>query len=187
MEVYLVRHTTVDIEPGLCYGQTDVPLAASFETEAAAVKQKLSQFDGAITYSSPLSRCRKLAGFLHSGTVRIDQRLMEMHFGVWEQQRWNDIGDKRLKAWMADFVNQRCSGGESYQDLFERAVTFWNELCQQKLDRVLIVTHGGIIRALVAYLLDFPLKNAFRIAIDFGSVTKIRQLDHGPVIDYVNR
>jgi alpha-ribazole phosphatase len=84
MEAYLIRHTKVAVEPGLCYGQTDVPLAASFEIEAETVKQKLSEPDGVITYSSPLSRCQKLAKFLHSGTVRIDPRLMEMHFGVLE-------------------------------------------------------------------------------------------------------
>jgi alpha-ribazole phosphatase len=187
VEVYLVRHTTVDIEPGICYGQTDVPLAASFETEAEAVRKKLAQLDGFIAYSSPLSRCRKLAEFLYSGTIRMDQRLMEMHFGIWEQQRWDDIDDKLLKTWMADFVKQQCSGGESYQDVFERVVTFWNELRQQKFDRVLIVTHGGVIRALLTHLLDMSLKNAFRIMIDFGSVTKIRELDYGTMIDYVNR
>jgi alpha-ribazole phosphatase len=187
MEVYLIRHTTVDIKPGLCYGQTDVPLATSFETEAKAVRQKLAQPDDFIVYSSPLSRCRKLAEFLHAGTIRMDQRLMEMHFGIWEQQRWDDIDDKLLKTWMADFVNQQCSDGESYRDVFERVVMFWNELRQQKFDKVLIVTHGGVIRALLTHILDMSLKNAFQIVIDFGSVTKIRELDYEAVIDYVNR
>lgn len=187
MEIYLVRHTTVDIEPGLCYGQSDVPLSTSFATEAETVREKLMPLDGFFVYSSPLSRCWKLVEFLHSGAVRIDPRLLEMHFGIWEQRHWDDIGDEHLKIWMADFVNQQCSGGESYRDVFERVVAFWNELRQQEFDRVLIVTHGGVIRALLTHLLDIPLQNAFRIVIDFGSVTKIRELDYGPVIDYVNR
>lgn len=33
MKLYLVRHTRVDVPSGICYGQTDVPLADSFETE----------------------------------------------------------------------------------------------------------------------------------------------------------
>ena len=36
MEVILVRHTSVDVPKGTCYGQTDVPVAATFEVEAAA-------------------------------------------------------------------------------------------------------------------------------------------------------
>ena len=38
MEIYLVRHTSVDIPAGYAYGQTDVPLRPSFEDEAEAVK-----------------------------------------------------------------------------------------------------------------------------------------------------
>lgn len=39
MEIYLVRHTSVDIPAGYAYGQTDVPLRPSFEDEAEAVKK----------------------------------------------------------------------------------------------------------------------------------------------------
>ena len=31
MEVIFIRHTSVDVPPGVCYGQTDVPLRNSFE------------------------------------------------------------------------------------------------------------------------------------------------------------
>lgn len=41
MEIYLVRHTSVDIPAGYAYGQTDVPLRPSFEDEAEAIKKKL--------------------------------------------------------------------------------------------------------------------------------------------------
>ena len=36
MEVILIRHTSVDVPVGICYGQTDVPLKESFEEEAAS-------------------------------------------------------------------------------------------------------------------------------------------------------
>ena len=42
MEIYLVRHTSVDVPAGYAYGQTDVPLRPSFEDEAEAVKKTLS-------------------------------------------------------------------------------------------------------------------------------------------------
>ena len=41
MEIYLVRHTSVDVPAGYAYGQTDVPLRSSFEDEAEVVKKKL--------------------------------------------------------------------------------------------------------------------------------------------------
>ena len=38
MEVLLIRHTAVEVAPGICYGQTDVPLKSTFEQEAEVVK-----------------------------------------------------------------------------------------------------------------------------------------------------
>ena len=36
--------------------------------------------------------------------------------------------------------------------------------------KVLIVAHGGIIRLLWCYLLQIPIKNAFKIPVDYGEV-----------------
>ena len=41
MEVILIRHTSVDVPPGMCYGQTDVPLKPTFEAEAAVTAENL--------------------------------------------------------------------------------------------------------------------------------------------------
>jgi alpha-ribazole phosphatase len=57
MDIFIVRHTKVAIDPNFCYGDTDVPLADTFPSEAAAVKERLTKwvpFD--IIYSSPLTR-----------------------------------------------------------------------------------------------------------------------------------
>ena len=183
----MIRHTRVAVETGICYGQTDVPLAASFEAEFAEVQTKLPQLHKMVGYSSPLQRCRALAEHLSVDPVQIDIRLMEMHFGIWEQHRWDDIDDVQLKEWMADFVYQPCSGGESFQDLFDRVVAFWYDFESQNRADTLIVTHGGVIRALLAYLLAIPLENVMRLVIDFGSVTKVCVGEYGPVIKFVNR
>lgn len=57
MVVYLIRHTSVDVPQGVCYGQTDVPLNPTFEEEAAQTSARLKglQFDK--VYMSPLTRC----------------------------------------------------------------------------------------------------------------------------------
>lgn len=63
MRLVLIRHTSVAVPRGICYGQTDVPLADSFPDEATMVKQRLSRYHFDCVYSSPLSRCVKLARF----------------------------------------------------------------------------------------------------------------------------
>ena len=64
MEVILVRHTSVDVPPGTCYGQTDVALRSTFPEEAEAVYRRLAgyvPFDR--VYTSPLRRCIRLAEY----------------------------------------------------------------------------------------------------------------------------
>lgn len=171
----------------MCYGQTDLPVADSFIAEAVAVRRKLPAPDRVVVYSSPLQRCRQLAESLDPGPIRQDRRLLEMHFGDWEQRRWEQIADAHLPIWMADFVNQRCTGGESFQDVLARVTAFWQVLQQQPDDQVWVVTHAGVIRAILASVLDISLRNAMRIAIDLGSVTCTELTAHGPQIGYINR
>ena len=43
MNIWLIRHTSVDVPQGVAYGQTDVPLKSSFPQEAQAVMEKIKE------------------------------------------------------------------------------------------------------------------------------------------------
>lgn len=60
-EIIVVRHTSVDVPQGVCYGGTDVGLQATFPEEAALVAAKLADIIPDLVLSSPLSRATKLA------------------------------------------------------------------------------------------------------------------------------
>lgn len=168
MEVYIIRHTKVNVAQGTCYGQTDVPLADSFEQEAKyLIKQLPDDFD--TVFSSPMQRCAQLARKF-PGKIFFDDRLKEMHFGQWESKLWNDIPTEIIQPWYDDFVNTCTPQGESFCDLNSRSSSFMEELRHQSYKKVLIVTHGGIIRSLWTYLLQHPLENAFKIPVGFGEV-----------------
>ena len=94
-----IRHTSVDVPPGVCYGQTDVPLAPSFPEEALIVKDGLAGIHFDEIYCSPLSRCVRLAEYCGFTTPKFDKRLMEMNFGEWEMIRYDKITDPRLQEW----------------------------------------------------------------------------------------
>ena len=83
MKITLIRHTRVAVETGICYGWSDVGVAPSFETEASRVKENISNERFDIVYSSPLSRCRKLAAFCGFHEPILDDRLKELNFGEW--------------------------------------------------------------------------------------------------------
>ena len=94
IEIYLIRHTSVDVPAGYVYGQTDVPLKASFEEEAAKVKEGLdgSRFDKVFT--SPLSRCVRLASFCGYPEAEREERIKEINFGEWEMLPWDSISSE---------------------------------------------------------------------------------------------
>ena len=63
MRIYFVRHTCVDVPQGITYGQTDVPLNSTFETEAEQVKEQLTGLVFDAVWTSPLSRCVRWATY----------------------------------------------------------------------------------------------------------------------------
>ena len=89
MEIYLIRHTTPEIEKGVCYGDSDIPLKDTFFLESEKVLNAIPlNFDE--VYSSPLQRCKQLAHVI-SEDITIDNRLKELNFGSWELKKWSDI------------------------------------------------------------------------------------------------
>ena len=150
MALILLRHTTPDVTPGICYGQTDLDVATSFEREAAAASAALPEFERIV--SSPLQRCRKLAEFVSAQVdlpFDIDPRFKEMDFGSWEGRLWSEIERSEIDAWAVNFYHARPHGGESVAILQGRVRNALKDL----LDRdgsTLIVCHAGIIRAALA-------------------------------------
>jgi alpha-ribazole phosphatase len=188
MDVYLIRHTSIDVKPGVCYGQSDIDVSASFPEDSTDVRSKLpaSAVD-AVFFSSPLKRCRKLASELTSKEVHLDDRLQELDFGKWEGQKWDDIESDRLKEWMDDFVNVACPGGESYREMNERVIEWWDELIEKDFETVIVVTHAGVIRSLLSHVLGISYSNGFRLVLDWGHISAISVDDQEYSVKFVNR
>ena len=128
MEIYLIRHTSVDVPQGVCYGQTDVPLKQTFEQEAEVVKNNLAGHAFDAVYTSPLSRCVKLAAYCGYPDAQHDRRLREMFMGDWEMQAFDDIKDPQLQEWYDDYLHVPTRNGESFRDLLARVSSFLTEL-----------------------------------------------------------
>jgi alpha-ribazole phosphatase len=174
MEIYLVRHTTPDVEAGVCYGQTDLDITDTFEKEAAIIKQVLPA-DIAHVFSSPLKRCSKLARFLFPDIdIQLDKQLMEINCGPWEMRKWNDIPREETEPWMSDFVNHRIPEGESYVDVFERTTQVFDEVVALQKPAV-IVAHGGVLRSMLSHITNTALIDSFNVfKLHYGCVVKVK-------------
>ena len=177
MKIYLIRHTQPAVEKGICYGSTDLDVAETFEIEAAAIKAVVPEITNQTKiFSSPLQRCYKLAQYLAVGhPVVIDERLTEISFGDWEMQPWRSFGKETLIKWKAEFVHTPCPNGEPFQSVFDRVLSFYQELLELEADQVFVVNHSGIIRAFLCHLQGIPLENAFDEQFGFGVVFEIEK------------
>ena len=174
MEIILVRHTSVAVAKGTCYGWTDVALSDTFEQEATLTRTALlayAPFDAA--YSSPLSRATRLASFCGFENATIDPRLREMHMGDWEMQRFDEITDENLQRWYADYMNVRTTNGEGFPDIYARVSSFLNMLKTQTHRRVVVFAHGGVLICAGIYTGLFKRENAFDNLTPFGGLLKI--------------
>lgn len=174
MKVILVRHTSVGVPPGTCYGQTDVPLRSTFLEEAEAVHRQLAgygPFDK--VYTSPLSRCTRLADYCGHADAVHDVRLLELDFGIWEMQRYDEIRDPRLAAWYADYLHVPATGGESFAGQLHRVSCFLDELREKDYRRVAVFTHGGVMACAQVYAGLVRPEEAFGRVPSYGGILPI--------------
>ena len=175
----MIRHTSVGVPKGTCYGWTDVPVADTFEQEAAETKRNLeSMLDDNkldIVFSSPLTRARKLAAFCGYDNPVTDDRLKEMNMGDWEMMRYDDIESKdpAILKWYNDYMNLAATNGESYRMLYERVANFLDELRQHDYQRVAIFAHGGVLICAGVYARLFPENDCFSHLTPYGGIQVI--------------
>lgn len=169
MQIYLVRHTSVITEKGICYGQTDVDLSDTFLEEARLVKEKLSAVNPENVFTSPLSRCVRLAAFCGYDKAIRDDRLKELNFGDWEGCAWDQTD---LSVWSTDWINPPAPNGESFQDMYHRVASFFDQLKNREYQTVLIFTHGGVITCARVYFQQAEMANAFEWMPTYGEIVR---------------
>jgi alpha-ribazole phosphatase len=172
MEIYLIRHTTPDVAKGVCYGQSDLNITATFAAEAELIRAHLPATIRKV-YSSPLQRCSKLAQHLFPQQSAIyHDDLMEINCGQWELQKWDDIAPHEIDPWMKDYVNVRIPGG-----VYERVVSRFNQVAEGAYPAA-IVAHGGVIRSILAHITGTSLLDSFNaFPLHYGCVAKISRAD----------
>lgn len=155
---WLVRHTAPQVQAGVCYGRSDLPVT---QVEVQALAQQLvacwgTQDIPTLVCSSTLQRCERLASILRglgaSLKVILDPRLQEMDFGDWEGRAWSALPLAELQAWTDHFAHHPCGGGESVAQFMARVAQAradsWAQAQVLGCRRLVWVTHAGVIRAL---------------------------------------
>lgn len=172
--IYLLRHTKPDVSDGICYGVSDLDLdPRSFREDISSALKALESVNFSAIYSSPLRRCKRLADSIESACqVVVDKRLMEMNFGDWEMLSWQEIFSRdEGKRWFDNFITTKIPGGESFEQMVERAASFLEDIDQSQ--DIVVVTHAGFVRAMMVASGKEIAERVFDIKVEYGEVIKL--------------
>ena len=172
--IVLVRHgETAANRARLALGRADPELTETGRAQAAALAAALAGTGAVRVLSSPLRRAREtaaaIAGVLGIG-VEVDDRLVEMDYGEWDERSFADLPAEDLARWRRD-ASFAPPGGESLATVTDRVAS----LCAEHIDGapVIAVSHVSPIKAAVTWAMGADPLLAWRMFLDVASVSRI--------------
>ncbi len=194
---FLVRHGETEWNRvGRAQGQADPPLNQEGRAQAEAVAARLAPVAFEAAYSSDLRRAAETAAPVVRGrdTPIVHRRdLREKSFGEWEGITYEEVR-RRYPAMLAELFDERPAfappGGESDLELFARAAGAAARIAGRHAGtdgNILVVSHGGTLRAIIVSTLGLPVESMWRIRLSNAGLSVITTFEEGgATIDLLN-
>jgi len=192
--LWLLRHPEPEASArGSCYGSLDVGLSPHGTRQAQSVADALVKQPVAAIYTSPRQRCTQAARILAVGRhcpMETMPALRELDFGEFEGRSYDEIARMYpdvYREWMERPTETQIPGGEGFREMCARVLAATQDLRSRHTGQsVALVTHGGVIRIILADALGMPPANIFRIGQRYGGINMIRYFDETPIVELVN-
>jgi broad specificity phosphatase PhoE len=215
IRLLLVRHGVTEWnQAGRYQGHQDVPLSNAGREQARRAAGRLRGEPITAAYSSDLQRASETAHIILDGRdvpLELAPDLREMAFGAWEGLTPNEASERypaEWAAWIRDSTVARPPGGaEDNPELLARVTSFYHSVVQvppagtvqpdwfsyraagESSDgtsgTILLVSHGGVIRALLAYLFEMRIELYWRFGIRPASVSIFDVYPQGPIAEVI--
>ncbi len=192
--VMLVRHGETDASmKGRCYGKLDVPLSTEGVSQVKKTAQLIAPLQPTFIVSSPRIRALDSAEIIAHRcqlSVSVNEQFAELDFGDLEGERYEDVEAEHPKffaQWMSNPTQVTFPNGESYQSMAERVVMGYDALLQNNRDaKCVLVAHGGVIRIILAHVLELDAGNVFRLDQSYAGISCIDYYESTPVLRVMN-
>ena len=157
MHLTLIRHGKTNWNSrGLLMGRKDIPLNDTGKQEAKKLNNYFRNFTDFSLFSSPLKRCLQTAEIATDTLYSIVEDFIEIDAGPWTgipkdvlMQKYPDSW-RKWRSGCSIFPNQ-----ETYHQVQKRVVkAIKNLISKEKTNHIMIVTHSGVIRSFLAYILN---------------------------------
>ncbi len=190
----LVRHGLTDWNSqGRIQGHTETQLSAVGLRQAEALARRLSVEKIDAIYASNLNRAVVTARTIaqhHGLPVQIEPRLCEADYGAWEGRTMGELREQdpeRAAAWLSEPTTVAPPGGETLEDVAERVASFLEELRARPDDeQIVLVGHGGSLRALLCVALHIPQGYSRRLRVSTASLSIVEMTRQRAVLSLFN-
>ena len=186
-EIFLIRHgETIWNTKKLIQGQLDSPLTDNGIRQSNLLSQRIKKINPDIIYTSDLKRAIDTANIINQ---HINKDIIEIsgvrerNWGVFQGADWSKVKKffpTQYKYYRNDSKNYKIPNGESYTQVTKRTMDSLEDIVENhKNQKVVIVTHGGVISPLIRDLLSIPYKTHKKFVISNTSITKLLYNDFG--------
>jgi len=198
--VLLIRHGQTSANTaGVLVGRTSgIDLDAMGVQQVAELATRLSGVELRAIVTSPLRRCRQTAQALLSAqadgcVVAVEQGLVECGYGEWTGKSLRELSkDKLWRTVQQQPSAVRFPGGESMSEMSARAIAAaraWNGRMESEHGPDAVwaaVSHGDVIKAILADALGMHLDSFQRIVVDPASISIVRYTAARPYLITAN-
>jgi alpha-ribazole phosphatase len=192
--LWLIRHgEPAEEAQHRCYGALDVGLSETGHSQMAQVADYLKAEPITAIYTSPRSRALESARILaaaRSRPLEIVADLREIDFGDFEGLPYDEIAARHpdlYRQWMDTPTEIRFPNGESFSEMRIRVLRTFDAIQRERAEQtIVIVSHGGVNRILIAWALQMPDDCLFRLAQDYAAINLLASVDGTPSVRLMN-
>lgn len=171
MNIYFIRHgETEENAKKTYYGGLDAGLSPKGINQCINARKYILNIEFQKVYISESCRTRQSAEILLKDVSEefiMDKRINELSFGDFEGKTYEEIirlYPEEEKQWRQDWKEFCPPSGESYREFYERVKDFMVSLEALNEENILVITHGGVIRAAYTYIMGGDLDIYWKFA-----------------------
>lgn len=170
--IKFIRHGEVEPKYKNCYnGWSDIGLSDFGEKQIELAVKQVGKVD--LLVSSDLKRCKDSVSKFVFDKLGISAEIREKGFGENDGLSFDEISRKGIKY--SDFTQFiKDLGGETIDEFTERVLLFWSDLKKRDEEKIAVLTHGGVIRTILAFEDGVTFEESFsKYDVGYGSVTEL--------------
>jgi alpha-ribazole phosphatase len=130
--------------------------------------------------ASPLLRCRAFAEHIaevNSLPVAIEQDWQEIDYGDWDGMplaQWRESAADQFRRFRKDITALAPPNGEDFVSFRDRILKAWDRILAKPAgSRILLITHGGVMRVVLPTVLGLPMNKTGVLEIPFACLSRV--------------